>query len=106
MDRQLSFDGREVTQIKTKWGDLELDQLPDGMTRDQLAALTIGDEVVVMARYKLEDVGHNEKVDRQGTGVKPLTRQLRFKTLARDFIVEGVLTRAEQQEQWKATHTG
>src|SRR5438477_5796766 len=29
VDRQVSFDGREVVQIKSRWGDLEMDSLPD-----------------------------------------------------------------------------
>lgn len=105
VDRQLSFDGREVTQIKSKYGELELDSLPQGLDRDQLKALTVGDELVTTVRWRLESKNHNEKSDRQGFGVKPFTRKLIFKILSVDFQVNEVdtqgferKTRTQQQE--------
>ena len=98
MDKQLSFDGREVVQIKTKWGDLAMDSLPDGMSREDLADLTLGDEIFCMVRYKVEDVGHNEKLDRMGMGTKPLTREIVLKTLSTGFTVDAIAKREEAQE--------
>ena len=98
MDKQLSFDGREVVQIKSRWGDLEMDSLPDGMTREDLAGLTIGDEIFCLVRFKVEEVGHNEKTDRMGMGTKPLTRSIRLKTLSTGFTVDAIAKREEAQE--------
>jgi hypothetical protein len=101
---QLSFNGREVVQIRTKWGDLEMDSLPDGLTREDLAALDLGDEVFCLVRYKLEDIGHGEKLDRQGIGTKPLTRKLGFKTLSVGFTVEGITKRADLEAKFLKEH--
>jgi hypothetical protein len=102
MDGQLRFDGREIAQIKSRWGDLEFDSLPDGLTREQLAGLSIGDEATCTIRFKVEDVGHGEKLDRQGVGTKPLTRTVRLKTLSTAFHVDAVAKREDIEAAWQA----
>lgn len=101
MDGQLTFEGREVAEVKSHWGDLTLEQLPDGLTREQLASLSIGDEVSCTVRFKVENVDHGEKVDRQGVGTKPFTRTVRLKTLSPGFKVDKVRTRDELEEAWR-----
>lgn len=100
MEGQITFDGREVAQIRSKWGDLEVDSLPDGLSRDELAALSLGDRVVCTVEFMVEDVGHNEKLDRQGVGTKPLTRKVTLKTLSTGFKVDMVTKREEAEEAW------
>jgi hypothetical protein len=87
VDKQLSFDGREVAGIVQKWGGVESDSLPKGMTREQLAALEVGDEVLTVVRWRVEAKNHDEKSDTQGFGVKPFLRHLLLRQLTVDFEV-------------------
>lgn len=98
---QLSFDGRTVAQVKSKWGDLEIDYVPDGMIREDLASLSIGDVVTVRHDYVVEAVNHGEKHDRQGVGTKPFTRTVQLKTLSSYFEVQQVATREEIDAAWR-----
>ena len=87
---QLRFDGREVSEILQKYGEVETDELPQGLTREQLADMKIGDEIIATVRFRLEAKNHDEKSDRQGYGVKPFRRKLYFKQLEVDFEITAI----------------
>src|SRR5437867_9832470 len=95
MPAQLTFDGRVVAALAFKFGDLDLDYVPEGLAAHDLGSLSLGDEVLAEVRFKLEAVGHDEKVDRLGAGAKPLTRKVQFKMLKSGFAVKALLTRAD-----------
>jgi hypothetical protein len=101
---QLNFDGRPVEAFKLKIGDLELDYFPEGLDADDLASLSLHDEIEVTLRFKVEDIGHGEKVDRLGVGTKPLTRTIVFKTLRSGLQVTGILKKADVEEAWRRDH--
>lgn len=102
--RQMSFDGREVTHHLLEMGDVKFDYVPEGMTADDLAGLSLHDEVEATVRFKVRHVGHDEDVDRLGSGTKPLTRTIVLKTQHIGFEVKRILKRGDIEETWKETH--
>src|SRR6266550_2524107 len=103
---QISFGGETVSGVKFLMGGLSLENLPDGLTWDQVADLRYKDRLQVTVTLLLDSVpGAKGKFDRSGGDeIGPLTGIFSFIPLREGFKVTGIQTAAAREEAWQREH--
>lgn len=103
--QQVTFDGRLVGGVKFAISPMPLEEIPPGMDSAALAGLKHGDFIEAVVRFRVQDAGADEKLDKQdGTATGPLKKAYRLVMIREGFRVNSILSKDEWEAAWRQSH--
>jgi hypothetical protein len=103
---QLSFEGRVVSGVRFALKPMGMEELPDGMTWEDIAGLAPGDYLEATVRIRVLPSSGVEKVDLDsGVGIGSLVKVVNLQPLRGGFKINAILKDDDIEAAWEAAHS-